>query len=108
MSRTLLIVATLAVDVLLVACPSPKPAPTPPPDASDSGPADCMAACAQLHSLGCAEGAASDCAASLGTVERLRLVRTPSGAPLSCAAVARATSVAEARGLGIACLPVSQ
>lgn len=106
----LLLVAALA------ACP-PLPVPPPNPDASDAMPpvpmgdalpppsTPCEAACAALRGAGCSEGAALDCARVLGHLDGQRIVRTPSGVPLTCAAVATVHTHAEARAQGIACEP---
>ena len=83
---------------MLAGCPqTPAVAPV---DASDGG---CAAACAQLSRLGCAEGAQSDCAASLSHVELSREIRTPSGAALTCVALANAGTVAAIQALGVEC-----
>ena len=104
---------SLLGSLLLVASgcqPTTPPQPPPqPPDASDAAPGPmppstpCQVACAALAAAGCPEGHASDCAEVLGRVEAARLVRTPSGEPLTCAAVATAKSQSDARAQGISC-----
>lgn len=93
---------------LVVACAPPAPpVPPPGPDAADAaGPAPvpstpCQAACSRLETLGCPEGTADDCAVVLAHVEGDRLVRTSSGDPLTCAAVAAASDVTAERTLGV-------
>jgi hypothetical protein len=96
----------------LLGCPPPHPAPVP-PDATDAAPAPagdalppttpCQAACATLTLLGCPEGLPSDCVTVLAHIEGARAKRTPSGAPVTCAGVASATTVAQVRAAGVAC-----
>lgn len=110
--KTLLVLAA----VLLAGCPSQPPVVPPGPDASDaSAPAvdaqrvivdapitPCEAACANLATLGCPPPAA-DCATVMAHVESMRLIRTTAGAPLTCAALAAATSQAGVSALGVKC-----
>ena len=98
--------------LLLCACP-PAPVPPPqPPDASDASPAPvpvgdastpCVAACAALAAAGCPQGAVPDCATTLAHVDGARLVRTPSGTPLTCVAIAAVKAKADAQSLGVSC-----
>jgi hypothetical protein len=109
--------AILAAVALLTACPSGPVAP-PGPDADAQGPppsgdvdawpppapGPCADACAALARLRCPEGASPAlCALTLGKIERERLIRTSSGAPLTCEALAQVTTVATARTLGVTC-----
>lgn len=107
------LLGTLLV-LLVVACtPAPTPVTPPSPDASDASPGPapptpapstaCAAACAALKAAGCPEATPADCAATLQHVNDDRLVRTPGGPPLTCAALAGVTTVAQARAAGIAC-----
>ncbi|HLK36900.1 MAG TPA: hypothetical protein VKU41_09135 [Polyangiaceae bacterium] len=98
--------------VILAACGAgcpPNPAPVP-PDATDGSPwsprpdADltpCQAACTNLTALGCAVEA--DCVQVMAHVDGARLVRTATGAPMTCAAVAAASSKAGVMALGVSC-----
>jgi hypothetical protein len=94
----------------LLGCPPPQPAPVP-PDATDAAPGfdaapptvPCQAACATLTLLGCPEGIPFDCVTVLAHIEGARAKRTPSGAPVTCAGVASATTVAQVRAAGVAC-----
>ena len=98
-TRAIIVGLALFAAVSAAMCRAPSPI-TPPIDASDGG---CAAACAQLSRLGCAEGAQSDCAASLSHVELSREIRTPSGAALTCVAIANAGTVAAIQALGVEC-----
>lgn len=103
--------------LLLVACqpPSPPVPPPNPPDASDAAsPAlgdalppttPCEAACVNLRVLGCKEAIPGDCIRVLAHIESAHLVRTTSGAPLTCTGIAGAKSPADARAQGVACAP---
>ena len=104
-----------ALFLLLAGCPTP-PAPVPPPnpDASDAAPlpvADagpttpCEAACLNLQRFACREGFASDCPQAFAHIDGAKVIREPSGRPLSCMDVADASSAADLRGLGIRCAP---
>jgi len=88
----------------LIGCPpSAPPAPVPPDaaDAAPDGPTPCQAACDALaHACG---AQAPACVSTMAHIDGTRLVRTPSGNPLTCAAVAACTSAACVRGLGIGC-----
>ena len=98
--------------VLLAACgqacvPSPQPAPVP-PDATDAAPvildgaaSPCEAACQNLTAL-CGPQA-TDCAEVMAKVDGRRLIRTPSGAALTCASVAGAVGKAGVAALGVSC-----
>jgi hypothetical protein len=94
------------------------PPPVVPPDASDASPpappspdaspgpqTPCSAACAELAVLGCREGKAADCVAVLSHIDGAKLIREPSGRPLTCQDIAAAQSIATVRGLGLGCSP---
>ena len=99
----LFFVATAGFFMALAACPPhpvtpapdadavAPPAPTPPP------PSVTQAACDTLKSLGCAEGAASNCAVTLEHMAEDRLT----GLDPQC--VASAKSVTAVRACGVAC-----
>ncbi len=98
----------------LAACvPTPTPAPVPPDaDAAPAPPAPpsdaapttpCAAACASLSALGCSEGKSAECTTVMAHVDGSRLIREPSGKPLTCADVASAHTVDAVRALGVAC-----
>lgn len=99
-----------AVALVLQACP-PSPAP-PPPDATidaappllDAAPheSDCAAACGVMAVV-CQAPQPSTCASTLANVERDRLIRTPSGASLTCACVRAATSKPALTACGAPC-----
>jgi hypothetical protein len=110
----------LAIFVLACAACTPLPAPAPIPDASDAsafGAGDallavvdgavgpCEAACAVLAAAGCPAGRATDCARVLSSVETARLIRTASGAPLTCQALAGAKTGNDIHALGLSCGP---
>lgn len=101
--------------LLLLGCP-PGPPPVPPgPDASDassptvgdSAPtpptANCGIACSNLADLGCSEGKATDCQVVMQHANDDRLIRSESGAPLSCACLAAAKDKVSARACGVHC-----
>jgi hypothetical protein len=78
----------------------------PPPDASDAAPAPsgpCEAACNNLAALGCDEGRYATCIGIMAHIEAQRLVRTSTGAPLTCAAAANAKTVSDVHSLGLDC-----
>ena len=98
----------IALVLLAVAACTPSPSPAPmPPDATDAAPtldgatSPCAAACATMAAL-CGPQA-TDCATVFTHVDGARLIRTPSGAPLTCAAVAAATSKGDVAALGVSC-----
>lgn len=101
------ILATLAL--ALQACP-PSPSPPSPDATTDGGPlldaapqgSDCAAACAVIAAI-CQTPQAKTCASTLTNVERDRLIRTPSGASLTCACVAAATSKPALVACGASC-----
>ncbi len=97
-----------ASDASLPPAPKLDGAPGPSMDASPAPPPDplCMTACAALGAAGCPEADAGDCSSVLHQVELDRLVRSPSGAPLSCACLAGAHSGADARLCGVPCAGV--
>ena len=82
-------------------CPS-HAAVSPPIDATDAA-ASCASACANLRLLGCPEGDRGNCAAVLTRIDQGREIRTASSAPLTCAAIASASSVAALQSLGVEC-----
>jgi hypothetical protein len=105
-----MMVRILALATCLVAACPPAPKPPPTPDASDAAtltdaPAQtpCEAACSALTSLGCAQGSQPDCVTVFAHADGDRLMRTPNGTPLTCAAVAQVKSVAELAALGLPC-----
>jgi hypothetical protein len=83
-------------------CPS-QTQPLTPVDASDAASTPCAAACAVLKSLGCPEGAQTDCVQVLAHIDGARAIRTPSGEALTCAAIAAAQSVSAVEALGVGC-----
>lgn len=83
--------------LLLVGCHAAAP-PVPPTPTSP-----CAAACVTLRALGCPEGIPDDCVTILAREDGQRGIRTPSGAPLTCEAVAGVRTAAEARALGVPC-----
>ena len=83
-------------------CPS-QPPPLTPVDASDAASTPCASACATLAALGCLEGAQTDCVPVLAHLDGARAIRTPSGAALTCAAIASAQTVAAVEALGVVC-----
>lgn len=96
------------------ACPMPNPAPVPPDADASPGPptpagdampptTPCQAACATLTLLGCPEGLPADCVTVLAHIEGARTKRTASGASVTCAGVAAATTVAQVQAAGVAC-----
>jgi hypothetical protein len=92
--------------LVLTACP-PHPVPPPsPPDASDAG-LSCADACANLAALGCADGTRPECLTVLTNEDRAATIPTPCGShvcpPVTCAALAAARTIAEARSRGAAC-----
>lgn len=115
LDRALLPFALLAIAALVTACPpSPGPLPPPSPDASDASAVgdvvppldDCQKGCAALVKIHCALGdGGTDCVDSLRVDDESRKERTPSGQPLTCAAVAAITSKADAQRLGFVCPP---
>ena len=114
--RTACAVALCLFVSALAGCPSQPPVVPPGPDASDASapPVDaqhvvgdapltpCESACANLAALECPPPAA-DCATVMAHVESMRLIRTTAGAPLTCAALAAATSQAAVSALGVKC-----
>jgi hypothetical protein len=93
---------------LVAACQPPAPPlPPPGPDATDAAPsplgAPCEPACAALRAAGCVEGTRADCVKVLADIDRDRLVRTPSGQPLTCAALATVRTPADAKSQGVSC-----
>jgi hypothetical protein len=94
------------------ACTPPPPVTPPNPDASDASPGPlppgpssnaCAAACAALQTAHCPEGTAPSCAVTLQHENDDHLVRTPSGAPMTCAGVALVQTPTQARANGIRC-----
>lgn len=90
----------------LAGCPTPQPVP-PQPDA-DAAPAPpvvsdaataCVAACNTMAALGCSEGRSVTCAISMQKVETDRLIRLPSGQPMTCAVCMLAKGAADVRNL---------
>jgi hypothetical protein len=92
-------VAALVIG-LVSGCP---PTPVTPVDASDAATTPCTAACANLQALGCPEGSQPDCVTMLAHIDGARAIRTPSGAPLTCAAIAVAQTASDVQALGIGC-----
>jgi hypothetical protein len=96
----------LAVLWGLAACP---PAVVPPgPDASDAAAAPdagstCATACTTMTAL-CGPQSTL-CVTSMTEIETRRLIRSPSGAPVTCACVAAASSLAALKACGVACGP---
>jgi hypothetical protein len=94
----------LTLAFLLWGCPAPGPGPVGPPDvvvgdaASFDGGSLCEAACARLQREGCST--LPDCPAVEADIERDRLVKTPSGQPLTCAAIVNARTLID---LGLRC-----
>jgi hypothetical protein len=82
-----------------------------PPDASDAAPAPivdaspvqtpCSAACATMARI-CGPQPA-DCVETMAHIDGARTIRTASGKPLTCAAVAAAQSKADLAAAGAAC-----
>lgn len=113
--------AWLLADLLLVfavACPPSPPVTPPGPDAADGappspppasvdgapGPADtCAAACARMTAVGCAEGSAPSCLATMHDIDSAANKPQPDGHPVKCATVAQATSKAAMRAAGVEC-----
>ena len=93
-------VALFALVSASMGCPSH--AVSPPIDATDAA-ASCASACANLRLLGCPEGDRGNCAAVLTRIDQGREIRTASSAPLTCAAIASASSVAALQSLGVEC-----
>ena len=91
--------------VVFAACVPPVVPPGPNlGDAAPPSPAGaCAAACQALLDTHCPEGSAADCASTLQHVSDDALVRTPNGAPLTCASVALVQTPTQARAAGIAC-----
>jgi hypothetical protein len=94
----------------LAGCPPPTPPAPVPLDATDASPAPmpasdastpCQAACDRL-SLLCGSQPA-DCVTVYANIDGRRLVRTSSGAALTCAAVASAVDKPGMAALGITC-----
>jgi hypothetical protein len=83
-------------------CP-PGPPPLTPVDASDAASTPCASACASLAALGCPEGVQTDCVPVLAHIDGEHAIRTPSGATLTCAAIASAQTVAAVEALGVGC-----
>lgn len=91
--------------LVLAACTpttQPPPVPPPPPDASDAALAPppgidptCGIACATMASIGCSEGKSATCAISMTKVQTDRLIRLPTGAPMTCAGCAAAKTEAD-------------
>lgn len=107
----------LALSLLaLVACPpmppspppgpdadaAPSPLPPAPPPASDAAPATCSDACSRMATLGC-PGVNAQCPATVAKVERDRLIRASSGAPVTCKCLADAVDRAAVEACGIGC-----
>jgi hypothetical protein len=102
---------------VLAACPPPAPPGPVPPDASDAAPmppqapdaapvppppsTPCGAACVVLTTY-CGTQQA-DCERVMSAVDGTRLIREPSGRPLSCRDIAAAKSAVDVRALGAAC-----
>lgn len=106
----LALVVTALVAVCTQACTEHSHAamPEPGPDATDAASfltTPCQAACNELAALGCPEKSIVDCATILAHVEADRLVRTSTGDPMTCVAVAGATSVTAERALGVCQVP---
>jgi hypothetical protein len=93
--------------ISLAGCPPSVPPAPVPPDATDAAPAPpgpstpCQAACDRLALL-CGPQPA-DCVTVYAAIDGRRLVRTSSGAPLTCAAVASAVDKPGMVALGITC-----
>ena len=97
--------------ISLAGCPPPAPPAPVPPDAADAAPVPpvdaapyqtpCEAACDRL-SLLCGPQPA-DCVTVYAAIDGRRLIREPSGMPLSCADIASAVDKPSVRALGIAC-----
>jgi len=109
----LLIGLLFVIDACLsLGCPPAPPAPMP-PDASDASPpappaadaapsSPCTQACARMTTLGCT-GITPTCPATMTKLEADRLIRAPSGQPVSCACIAAAANKAAVVGCGIGC-----
>ena len=99
----------IAIGVALVAMVSaslggPSHAVSPPADATDAAASTpCTVACATLKALGCPEGAQTDCVQVLAHIDGARAILTPSGATLTCAAIAAAQTVSAVEALGVGC-----
>lgn len=90
--------------LFLAGCPNP-PNPPPPWDGGmpEGATSPCVAACNVLNALGCPEGKADDCTTTMARLDGERMVRSVSGAPMTCAAVAAAKTAYEAHNLGVPC-----
>lgn len=89
------------------ACRTPAPVP-PTPDANDAAMPTCITctcACAHIIAIGCKWGDAATCPTALGEIESERIRRGPDGSAVTCAALVRAQSADDVRGLGLACAP---
>lgn len=90
---------------LLVSQCTPAVSPVNPDSGDGSVALTCTGACANLAQLNCPEALQSlDCAATFQMAQDQKLVREASGQPMTCADVARATSVAAVRALGVSCV----
>lgn len=93
----------LALALSCACTPPPKPGP-PIPDADAAPGPDCLQACATLSSLGCELGQQTDCPGFLTRVIGSQRDPNPTtGAPLTCADIARAKDPAHAQALGLRC-----
>lgn len=105
---------TLLCIVLALAACTPSPNSPASPDASDAAPravptsasAQCAAACAAMAAAGCQEGSDPACPLTMTKVESDRLIRTPSGQPVTCAGCAAAKTAADVgASCGSSCTP---
>lgn len=97
--------------LLAAGCPTPAPVPPGPPDADaappipaqDAGPIPdaCARACAVMQTL-CGPQE-PDCADTMTRIDKGRTIRTASGTPLTCSAVAAAQTKADLAAVGAAC-----
>lgn len=115
MSRALAL--WLALPALVACRPAGTPAPpVPPVETADAGAwplfdldatgalgAPCATACVVLALVGCSAGAQPDCVAVLSHIDGAGELRTPSGAPLTCEAIAESENVDEVRAIGVQC-----
>ncbi len=88
--------------------PQPQPVPMPPDGASDAAPSTpCEAACDRLRTLGCSDGLLPNCVRGLAQIDGSGKFPTACGSALcpaiTCAALATATTIAEARLRGAGC-----
>jgi hypothetical protein len=116
MNRFISGVPFLAVLTVVCGCP---PSPIPPPNPPDSGDASppvgdapfvppCQAACNTLAALGCPEAApGKPCLDTLSNSVEGKNIPTPCGSalcpPMSCSAIARVTTKAQAKAQGVGC-----